>query len=139
MADSGCVRFAVKGKGTAQSLGGEARVNDGQWHHVIAEADRRSSTLALYVDGKQDASGPGIGPETSLANGADLHVGGTPSGRCLAGTIEFLRVAQGTLADAKTTIDELYAWQFDGPFLRDFTGRKPVGRRDAGAIESRGD
>ena len=39
--------------------------------------------------------------------------------------------------DTKTTIDELYTWQFDGPFLRDFTGRKPVGRRDAGAIEGR--
>jgi hypothetical protein len=40
-------------------------------------------------------------------------------------------------AVARTTIEELYAWQFDGPFLRDFTGRKPVGeRRDAGAIEA---
>ena len=48
----------------------------------------------------------------------------------------FLRMAQGTLADAETTIEELYAWEFDGPHLRDFTGRKPSGaRRDAGAIQ----
>ena len=73
----------------------------------------------------------------SLTNDADLYVGGAPTGRCLAGTLDFLRVALGTLADAKTTIDELYAWQFDGPFLRDFTGCAPVGRRDAGAIEGR--
>ena len=47
-----------------------------------------------------------------------------------------MRIALGTLADARTTIEELYAWQFDGPFLRDFTGREPTGaRRDAGAIE----
>ena len=59
------------------------------------------------------------------------------NGYCLAGGLEFMRIALGTLADARTDIDELYAWQFDGPFLRDFTGRRPAGaRRDAGAIES---
>ena len=52
------------------------------------------------------------------------------------GAIDFLRICRGTLADASTTIEELYAWQFDGPSLRDFTGRKPAdGKRDAGAIE----
>ena len=35
----------------------------------------------------------------------------------------------------KTTIEELYAWEFNGPFLRDFCGNQPVGKRDAGAIE----
>jgi hypothetical protein len=70
-----------------------------------------------------------------LANSGDLHVGGTPAGRCLAGAIDFLRICHGTLADARTDIEELYAWQFDGPFLRDFAGRAPRGRRDAGALE----
>jgi hypothetical protein len=89
------------------------------------------------VDGRIDATGPGVGPDVSVARDADLYVGGTPRGRCLAGTLEFLRISLGTLADAKTSIDELYAWQFDGPFLRDFTGREPIGlRRDAGALES---
>ena len=44
-------------------------------------------------------------------------------------------IALGTLDDAKTTIEELYAWQFSGPFLEDFLGRRPNGQRDAGAIE----
>jgi hypothetical protein len=77
-----------------------------------------------------------VGPDVTLANAGDLYVGGTPKGRCLAGTLDFLRIALGTLTDAKTTIEELYAWEFDGPFLRDFVGRAPAGaRRDAGAIE----
>ena len=78
-----------------------------------------------------------MGAGVSLANSGALYVGGTPRGRCLEGTFDFLRIALGTLADANTTIEELYAWQFDGPFLRDFAGRKPAGAgRDAGAIES---
>ena len=55
----------------------------------------------------------------------------------LDGAIEFLRIARGTLADSKTTIDELHAWQFNGPFLRDFTGRKrPADGGAAGAIDA---
>jgi hypothetical protein len=53
------------------------------------------------------------------------------------GAIDFLRIAHGTLADAHTSIQELYAWQFDGPAERDMRGVKPLGKgRDAGAIES---
>jgi len=60
-------------------------------------------------------------------------------GNCFRGAIDFLRIARGTLADAKTTIEELYAWEFDGPQFRDFTGRLPAdGKRDAGAIEFSG-
>ena len=50
-------------------------------------------------------------------------------------TLDFLRIALSSLAESKTDIDELRAWEFDGPFLRDFSGRAPSGRRDAGAIE----
>jgi hypothetical protein len=40
------------------------------------------------------------------------------------------------LADAKTTIDELYDWEFNGPFLEDFTGRRrPAGGGCAGALD----
>jgi concanavalin A-like lectin/glucanase superfamily protein len=53
------------------------------------------------------------------------------------GSIDYLRLSKGTLEDAETTIEELYEWQFDGPFLRDFFGNKPTGaRRDVGAVES---
>jgi hypothetical protein len=90
----------------------------------------------VYVDGKKDASAAGVDGTVSLANDGDVYVGGTPEGRCFDGTLDFLRIALGTLADADTTIEELYAWEFDGPFLRDFAGRKPAGaKRAAGALD----
>ncbi|MBM4017031.1 MAG: LamG domain-containing protein [Planctomycetes bacterium] len=134
--DKGGVTFTIKAQGASASIAGPSKVNDGRWHHVVAEADRPAAALALYIDGRKDAAGRGIGADATLANDADLYVGGTPQGRSLAGAIDFLRIARGTLADAKTTIEELYEWEFNGPFLRDFAGRPPAGpRRDAGALE----
>lgn len=131
----GGIMFALKGAGTAAMVESKSKVNDGRWHHAIAEADRQAATLTIYVDGRKDASARGLDASVSLANEGDLHVGGTPEGRYFGGALDFLRIAQGTLADADTTIEELYAWEFDGPFLRDFAGRKPIGaRRDAGAL-----
>ena len=134
IAESGALQFGIAGTGKTASVESKSRVNDGKWHHVIAEADRQAKQLTLYIDGRRDATADGLGP-VSLVNDSDLYVGGRPDGKHFAGTIDFIRISLGTLADAKTTIDELYAWEFDGPFLRDFTGRKPTGRRDAGAIE----
>ena len=132
---AGQAALSVKGPGGAAAVESKIKVNDGKWHHVIAEADRTAKTLTLYVDGKLDASGGGVGADVSLENGGDLYVGGTPEGRFLDGTLDFMRLSLGTLADAKTTIEELHAWEFDGPFLRDFTGKAPVdGKRDAGAV-----
>jgi len=132
----GRLSFRVKGSGASTDVESQDMVNDGQWHHAIVEADRQAKTLTVYVDGRKDASADGVDGSVSLANDGDVHVGGTPEGRFLDGTLDFLRIAHGTLADADTTIEELYAWEFDGPFLRDFTGRKPAGaRRNAGAIE----
>jgi hypothetical protein len=131
----GGVTFALGDGREAATLSSRVAINDGRWHHVIAEADRAGHTLALYVNGRLDHRGPGLTGSGSLANAGDLYVGGTPQGRGLAGTIDFLRISLGTLADAKTDIAELYAWEFDGPFLRDFAGHAPVGRRDAGALE----
>jgi hypothetical protein len=132
---SGGVTFAVSNGGETVALRSGVAINDGRWHHVIAEADRTTKTFALYINGRKDCTGPGIGADRSLENRGDLYVGGTPGGRYFNGTIEFLRICLGTLADARTDIDELYAWQFYGPCLRDFTGREPHGRRDAGALE----
>ena len=58
-----------------------------------------------------------------------------PRGSYFNGTFDFLRICLGPLEDAGTDIDELYTWQFHGPFLRDFMGNAPSGRRDAGVIE----
>ena len=132
---SGGATFAVSAGDPSMSLRSTVAINDGRWHHLIVEADRAAGTLTLYINGRRDNIGPGPGADRSLANDGDLYVGGTPAGRHLKGTIDFLRIALGTLADAKTDIAELYAWEFDGPFLRDFAGRPPRGRRDAGALE----
>ena len=132
---AGKLSFNVKGTGASATAESKVKVNDGQWHHAIVEADRRARTLTVYVDGKKDGSAEGVDASVSLANEGDVYVGGTPEGRYLDGALDFLRIAQGTLSDADTTIEELYAWEFDGPQMRDFTGRKPTGARNAGAIE----
>ena len=134
---AGKLSFTVRGTGASATAESKATVNDGRWHHTIVEADRRARTLTVYVDGKKDGSAGGVDASVSLANEGDVTVGGTPDGRYLDGALDFLRIAQGTLADADTTIEELYAWEFDGPQLRDFTGRKPAGTRNAGAIDLR--
>ena len=132
---AGKLSFNVRGTGSSAIAESQVKVNDGQWHHAIVEADRRARTLTVYVDGKKDGSAEGVDASVSLANEGDVYVGGAPEGRNLDGALDFLRIAQGTLSDADTTIEELYAWEFDGPQMRDFIGRKPAGARDAGAIE----
>jgi len=135
----GGVTLAATSGGATAWLDSRRAVNDGQWHHVIAEADRKGGTFTIYIDGKQDAGGPGLGLSASLANEADLYVGGAPNGHYLNGAIDFMRIARGTLADSKTTIEELYAWEFGGPFLDDFTGhRRPPNGGYAGAINEQG-
>ena len=134
--EAGGVTLAAQAVGAKASLASHGVVNDGQWHHVIVEADRKAGTFTIYLDGKQDAGGPGLGADASLANDANLYVGGTPQGHNLDGAIDFLRLARGTLADAKTMIEELYTWEFHGPFLHDFTGReRPADGGYAGAID----
>ncbi len=133
---AGGVTLTTRDGGNTKSLESSVVVNDGQWHHVVAEADRKAATFTIYVDGKRSAQGPGLDPSQSLANDADLYVAGTPQGRSLRGAIEFLRVARGTLADSRTSIEELYSWEFDGPFLYDFTGRQRTASGGAaGAID----
>lgn len=113
-------------------------VNDGNWHHVLVEVNRTTSSVKIYVDGiLANGTSSGAMPATavSLTNAADFVIGKNNSGNFFDGTIDFIRVSKGTLADAKTTIEELYKWEFSGPFLRDFAGNEPVGKRDAGALE----
>ena len=58
-------------------------------------------------------------------------------GKELKGAVDFLRICRSTLAESRTTIAELYTWEFDGPHLKDFAGNVPVGKRDAGALEGK--
>ena len=106
---AGRLSFRVQGTGASAAVESRATVNDGQWHHAVAEADRRAKSLTIYVDGRKDASAGGVDAAVSLANDGDVYVGGTSEGRHLDGTLDFLRIAHGTLADSDTTIEEFYA------------------------------
>jgi len=105
-----------------------------RWHHLLAEVDRANGRVTLYVNGKTtdtNVRGAMPSPDASLDNDADFTVG-----EGFVGDLDFLRVARATLADSRTSIDELMAWQFRGPHLHDITGQAPTGGiRDAGAIE----
>lgn len=134
----GAIELTLEFGGKACSRTSSIPINDGQWHHVIAEVDRGSSQgINLYIDGKL-ANGTWNGymdPSTSLSNTANFSVGRTGD-RFFSGRIDFLRIAKGTLAQAETTIGELYDWEFNGPFVKDFSGNPPYGSgRDAGAVE----
>ena len=118
-------------------LSGSKPINDGNWHHVLVETNRQTKTCAIYIDGVI-ASGTSTGsipPSANISNANDILIGKNMNGNFFAGTIDFLRISKGTLADAKTSIEELYKWEFNGPFLKDFAGNLPIGKRDAGAIE----
>ncbi|HLL90566.1 MAG TPA: LamG-like jellyroll fold domain-containing protein, partial [Tepidisphaeraceae bacterium] len=131
----GKVGLVVRSGGMDAEVTGPA-LEAGRWYHVIGEADRTAGVLRVYVDGKLAAEAPAaLDAAASLASDAEFTVG-----RGLVGAIDFLRVSRGSLADAKTTIGELYAWEFDGPHLRDFAGRAPArgGRRTIGALEPAG-
>ena len=133
--EAGGVTLTARAVGVKASLASHGVVNDGQWHHVIAEADRKAGILTIYLDGKQDASGPGLGAALCWPT-APTSTWAAPQGHNLDGAIDFLRIARGTLADSKTTIDELFAWEFHGPCLHDFTGRKrPADGGEAGALD----
>ena len=132
---AGAIQFRVKADAEATVVS-PASVADGRWHHVIAECDRKGGALRLYLDGRRVAETPAA-LRGSARHDGELRVGrGADSATAFSGGLDFLRIALGTLADSKTTIEELYAWQFDGPFLRDFTGRKPTGPRAAGALDA---
>ena len=112
-------------------------INDGNWHHILIETNRQLKVSTFYIDGViSQGSVTGTMPtNSSILNNFDLWIGKNMNGNFFAGTIDFMRISKGLLSDAKTTIEELYKWEFDGPFLRDFAGVLPIGLRDAGALE----
>ncbi len=136
---SGNVRFSILNNGAAAfSQSGSTAINDAKWHHILVEVNRATSVVNIYQDGilsKGATTGTIPASGVSLSNPADLLVGKNKDGNFFAGTLDFLRISKGTLAYAKTTMDELYKWEFNGPFLHDFAGNAPIGKRDAGALE----
>jgi hypothetical protein len=135
---SGKARFNILNNGNVEFRQSGSVVNDGNWHHLLAEVNRSTASVKVFVDGvlvnsASNGTMPSIG--ISLTNTADFTIGKDSNGNFFSGIIDFMRVSKGTLADAKTTIDELYKWEFSGPFLHDMAGNDPIGKRDAGALE----
>ncbi len=139
--ENGYVRLTLNFSGSECSGQSAIPVNDGKWHHVVAEVDRtRPGGIYIYMDGKRsDGQWKGLmNSDESLSNTANFTVGKSlaPQENFFRGMIDFLRISRGTLEDAETTVEELFRWEFDGPFLKDFHGRPVTGKcRDAGALE----
>jgi hypothetical protein len=136
--NSGNVAMKVIHGGSIADLTGSLSVNEGNWHHILAEVDRNGA-IRLFIDGEEDQgilTGALPDPGTSISNNSDLLIGKNADDQFFNGSIEFLRISKATLADARTTIDELYTWMTEGPFFYDFAGNEPNGKRDAGAIEA---
>ena len=137
--DEGYPRLSFMNNGSIEfSQSGSVAINDGNWHHLLVEVNRPSSLVTIYMDGiSANGSSTGTIPSSaiSLTNTSNFFVGKNKDASFFSGMIDFIRVSKGTIADAKTTIDELYKWEFNGPFLRDFAGNEPVGKRDASALE----
>lgn len=131
--EDGRPRLILLSNGSRAEVSGARPVNDGSWHHLLVEVDRAAGEVGFYMEGQPAGRGrlDPLGANDTLSNTADFVVG-----KNLVGAVDFLRVARSTLAESRTTIGELYAWQFNGPHLRDFQGDAPDlnRRRDAGAI-----
>lgn len=120
------------------SATGSVSVNDTMWHHVLVEVSRYRG-IDVYVDGELSngaQTGDMPAPELPLSNSDNLLVGKNSEGNYFSGEMDFLRISKGSLYEAKTSVDELYTWETDGPFLYDMRGNAPEGQRDAGALES---
>jgi hypothetical protein len=104
-----------------------------EWRHLVVEADRAAG-IRFHVDGKPAGGRAGALPAGSLSNPGDFLVGGGPGLAHFEGDIEYLRVAQSTLAESRTSIEELHAWQFAGPQFRDFAGNPREADTAAGAL-----
>ncbi len=135
--DQGRAEFTVSSGGVHDTVATDAAINDGEWHHVLAEIDRESGRMSIYLDGQAAGEAEAtLGSDASLDTRADFLVGKSRDDTgYFKGAIDFMRVCRGTLEDARTDIAELYEWQTHGPVKYDLAGCKPVGRRDAGALE----
>jgi len=126
---NGTAAFKLKG----YTLYSSSTVNDNNWHHILAEYDKKANKATIYIDGAADNGTTSGSLPTSLASSSTFYIAREGS-QNFTGTIDFARVALSSFAESATSFDELYAWEFDGPATRDFAGSKIMGKRDAGAL-----
>ena len=112
VAKSGQVGFRFSAKGAIAAVSGTTPVNDGKFHHVLCEVDRKAGKANVYIDGKLSGSKPFAVGDADASTSADLVVG-----KGFAGDLDFFRIAHSSLAESHTDIRELYTWEFAGPFL----------------------
>ncbi|MFH1440920.1 MAG: dockerin type I domain-containing protein [Candidatus Omnitrophota bacterium] len=136
---NGYLKMTVRFGASDCSRTSTGRLNDAKWHHIIAEVDRCDQEgINIYVDGKlcNGAFTGIIDFSSNISNSGDFIAGYSIDEGYLAAAFDFLRISRGTLAQAETTIEELYDWEFNGPFLKDFYDNPASGDvRDTGAIE----
>lgn len=135
IAADGAAQLTLQTSSGKETFTSKSKINDGKWHHLLVEVDRAAAKVTFYHDDSTADSSAirSIGNDASLSNTGDFVVG---SG--FKGGVDFLRVCRSTLAESKTTIEELREWEFNGPHLRDFVGRetKDDKARDCGALQS---
>lgn len=133
---SGMARIVLS-SGGQYTRSSAVAVADNNWHHIVAEVDRTGGEVNMFVDGAlSNGTASGAIPSGSLSNSTDLTVGRDAGGaNYFSGDLDFLRVAKGSFDDGETSYDELYAWEFDGPGVRDFIWQLVSGARDAGALQ----
>ena len=74
---TGGVTLTLKAGGQTVQLASGVKINDGKWHHVIAELNRTGAvTGTIYVDGVKAASG-----STGVAGQGELGKPGRSAGR----------------------------------------------------------
>jgi hypothetical protein len=137
--DQGRLNVTLETVDAKSTIASSGPVDDGEWHHILIEANRKiPNGINIFVDGVL-SNGDWSGPSSiagSLANNSDFEVGRSSGNAYFLGRIDFLRIAKGTLRDAETTLEELREWQFNGPFLKGFSGLSAEPhRRNAGAVE----
>jgi sialidase-1 len=99
--ESGAPRFLLaQAGGSASSVTANARVNDGEWHHVAAVRDAEAHKLRVYVDYTL-AGEANDTTTTAPTNSQKLVVAAFNNGsRQFEGEIDFLRISQGALFPA---------------------------------------
>jgi hypothetical protein len=131
--------FFVGDGAMSSELTADKRVDDGAWRHLLAEFDRSPDrpALRMYVDGEFAAEKILDNIPGGFDNEGEFFVGDSPDGtesEMLAVDLDFLRVALTSLAESRTSIGELYSWQFHGPHLRDFSGKVREVKNNPGAL-----